>query len=217
MKFTQVDEALRDERTQLAKDASAKLGYKKLAQAILCPDALLFKLRELEIEPLSPLAVENYKRKKARPGMWSDTRLGLQLVTAAAVLAIGVVPYLTKNAKWDAPAPNSNSMAVLTLVALSIVMTVMGIIQLFDFGHNGAHRTRREWKRVSIAEFSGNVPEFALRKALQLKAHGANIRIDYLEETSEAVPHPLPDPFLVAILGDEAYYIDVWDEKEYKA
>lgn len=214
MRFTQVDEALRDERTQLAKDAQEKLGYKKLAQAILCPGALLFKLRELEIEPLSPLAVENYKRKKAQSGMWSDTKRSCYQIALALVIAFVLLPLLNKFASWS----NGPNLQVVGTVLFGIVGTIIGFvgsITLLFSDHSGAHRTRREWKRTAIGEFPGNVPEFALRKAVQLKEHGASIRIDYLEESTESIPRRLPDPFLVAILGDETYYIDVWDEKEY--
>jgi len=214
MKLAEVDEALRDERTQLAKDSMEQLGYKKLAQAILMPGTLLFKLRELEIEPLSTDAVERYKRKMAKPGMWSDTKLGLWLFGLALFFACGVAPYINENLDWTAA--HLGNFGVIAACILAGILTAIGFGQTFDFSHTHAHRITRKWHRSLIREYPGNVPEFALRKALPLRSHGATICVDYLEESTESGPIRLPDPFLVATLGDENYYIDVWDEKEYK-
>ncbi len=219
MKFTQVDEALHDERTQLAKDAMEKLGYRKLAQAIFCPDALMFALRKLEIQPLDSAAVEKYKRKKARNGMWSDTKFGLMLLTIATVIGFGIIPFLNKIMKVNWDGPHLSSMGVAVVFCVAVALTVTGLAHVLDTGHSNAHRLTRKWVMVSVANFQGNVPEFALSKALQINREipRASLNVEYLTETTELGTRREPDPFLVAVLDDECYYLDVWDEKEYSS
>jgi hypothetical protein len=91
-------------------------------------------------------------------------------------------------------------------------------VRLLNQDYRGT-RTVRSWKACSIAEFPGNIPEFVLAKAVQLKQELPKVRfeIESLYGERERIIRPLPDPFLVAILEDERYYIDVWDEKEYEA
>jgi hypothetical protein len=77
------------------------------------------------------------------------------------------------------------------------------------------HRLVREWKTAYLEQYSGNVPEHALQKALEIKRAVPAVRflVEYLQDSME---HSDPDPFLVAVLGNERYYIEVWDEKEYE-
>lgn len=68
----------------------------------------------------------------------------------------------------------------------------------------------RQWAQVEISKYTGTIPEYVLRKALQIKkaCPEAELIVEHLTET--------PDPFLIARVKKdwkyEAYYVEVWDE-----
>lgn len=215
MKFTQVEESLVDDREQLAREAKDVLGYGKLALAIATPGALLFALRKLEIEPLVRRSVDAYKAKKAIPGMWSGHKAAY-LRMAGALIPFGVSRYYGSISDWNQTIfPN---IAVVIAVVIGIVLAFTGLVGRFDNDFRGSRITRK-WARISIREYDGTIPEFALRKAVQIKTEtpSAVFYIDQLYQESERHVVLDPDPFLLVTLNDETYYIDVWDEKEYEA
>lgn len=62
-------------------------------------------------------------------------------------------------------------------------------------------------KKLSAAE---NVPPFVLRKAIQIARACPEVKF-----TVEALEND-PDPFLLATLNGDTYYIEVWDEPDFK-
>jgi hypothetical protein len=71
---------------------------------------------------------------------------------------------------------------------------------------NGYHY----WSKRLISAAS-NVPPFVLRKAIQIKLACPKVKL-YVEGLENH-----PDPFLIATLDREEFYIDVWDEKDFEA
>lgn len=214
MKFTQVEPALVGDRERLAKNASSILGYKKLAQALVLPDALLFALRKLEIAPLAPASVAAYKTKKAKSGMWSGHKrayacFACSLFLAYQCLRFGHVLNMSDGAYFT---------FIVLLGAGALISGIAGVMNRFDSDLRGS-RTTRTWKLLAIADYDGTIPEFVLHKAVQIKSAvpKAGLLIDQLFTETEIAPIRERDPFLVVRLGDETYYIDVWDEKEYEA
>jgi hypothetical protein len=67
------------------------------------------------------------------------------------------------------------------------------------------------WQRKPLDKYDGMVPEFALQRALDIKAEcpKAKFTVDALTK--------VPDPFLVVTLGDEEFYVDVWLEPDFHA
>jgi hypothetical protein len=217
VKFASFDDAIAEERKQLAMEAKSLLGYNRLAQALTIPDALMFGLRKLGIEPLSPVGVEAYKRKKARPGMWSDTRTGLWLFAAVIICYLVLTPWANRYADWNHG--NAPAFAVVGTIVLGVGLLVSAFIHVLDNTHGGAYRIIRDWYTVPISEFAGAIPEFVLQRAIQIKKEcpKAELKINYLVEEERRNLRRDPDPFLVAALGSECYYIDVWDEREYES
>jgi len=214
IKFSQVDEMLADDRQKLAKEARDLLGYKTLANTLIVPEALMFTLRKLGIEPLCPFGVQDYKAKKAKPGMWSDVKLGLRLL-GAAVAALTAAGWLNRGLDWKSA--TGTAFAIIGLCVVVLMFTVFGLCFMFDSNHTNSHRTTREWEKVPLRNFDAPVPEYVLLKAVQIRKEcAASLSVEYLVEQDQQGPRRLPDPFLIATLGDEHYYIDVWDEKEYE-
>jgi hypothetical protein len=71
------------------------------------------------------------------------------------------------------------------------------------------------WSLVPIAKYTQIVPEFVLRKAVQIKeaCPEVTIYVDALKVNTKRIP----DPFLVVSLGKEKYWVEVWDEAEFEA
>jgi hypothetical protein len=206
-----------DPRVSLAKEAQTKLGYNRLALAIAVPSALLFGLRQLGIEPLVTQRVRDYKRSKETTGWYSGTK---QTVLAIALAALSIAALVTGMTRDFAGQWTSWHYGINTLLAAFVLVsapTAFYRLAAADFGH-GTRRVRK-WDSSDLESYEGNVPEFVLAKAVQIKTALPDtlFAVEYLIEESQSRRRPEPDPFLVAKLGNERYYIDVWNEKEYEA
>jgi hypothetical protein len=71
---------------------------------------------------------------------------------------------------------------------------------------------RATWRTVPLQRFEGEVPAFALSRALEIKERmpGAEFEVEELRVEKRY------DPFLVARCGRERFYIDVWEEEEFE-
>jgi hypothetical protein len=208
---------LEDARVVLAKEASAKLGYNRLALAIAAPDALLYKLRELGIQPFVDAKVQQYKDSKVRVGMYSGTRLVLLSVVGFVVALCAWTESQTSHLgqPWSAAHYVFNAFSVTATTFFAVTLLTVLVTGQWEHGD----RRTTSWKTAYLRLYGGNVPEFALVRALTIKQElpAAEFLVEqlYTETQHRAVPEP--DPFLVVVLGNERYYIDVWDEKEYEA
>jgi hypothetical protein len=71
---------------------------------------------------------------------------------------------------------------------------------------------RAEWRTVSLNGYKGEVPEFALSHALEIKERmpAAKFEVEELRVEKQY------DPFLIVSCGKERFYIDVWEEEEFE-
>jgi hypothetical protein len=75
----------------------------------------------------------------------------------------------------------------------------------------GTH-VRATWRVVPLQNYEGEIPEFALSHALEIKQ-----RIPSAEfEIEELRVDKRYDPFLIACCGSERFYIDVWEEGDFE-
>lgn len=72
-------------------------------------------------------------------------------------------------------------------------------------------RSDPAWGRVKLSEYKKPVPDFAIERAIQLKRECPQVEF-WVEELSDAV-----DPFLIAHIGREGYYIACWEEARFEA
>lgn len=72
---------------------------------------------------------------------------------------------------------------------------------------------RARWHRVPLGRFGGEVPEFALSHALEIKDKMPTATF----EVEELRVEKRYDPFLIVSCGKERYYIDVWEEENFEA
>jgi hypothetical protein len=220
MDVSNFDNEIASERAKLALEAKQLLGYNRMANALVLPDKLAFKLRELNISPLETSKVEAYKRSKEKVTMWSSRKQAWYAAFASgAMVALTVRLAVLLNAGVTA----KNGWELMGAMGCGSVAIILCVASLVAFNQRGEGiRYIWGWKEYSIQEFSelGNIPEHALDKAIAIKRElpAVLLRVDCLGVRTEERenPRPAPDPFLKVSLGDEHFYIDVWDEKEYE-
>jgi hypothetical protein len=71
---------------------------------------------------------------------------------------------------------------------------------------------RARWRTVPLEAYEGDVPEFALSHALEVKERMPNAEF----EVEELRVEKRYDPFLVVYCGRERFYIDVWEEQDFE-
>lgn len=68
-----------------------------------------------------------------------------------------------------------------------------------------------QWSTGELSSYERAIPEFVIDKAVRIKEALPEVqfRVQHLNE-------PKGDPFLIAILNRETYYIDAWDEPRFE-
>lgn len=198
----------------IADKARIVLGYKRLARAYTLPSSLLYALRELEIPPLVTQAVYNYKAKKAKKGTWRRIKLAWAFLGCAISFALGAATINTYH--LDNTPLGVTGMIICILLGIASGIATIG--NFIESGSSGDKRTNRTWERYSIHNYDRAIPLFVLNKAIAIKEKcpSAELIIEQLVQKKEGSTRPLRDPFLVATMDHEEYYIDVWDEREYE-
>lgn len=74
--------------------------------------------------------------------------------------------------------------------------------QVFHWGFTPAR-----WEHTEIKSYAEPIPEFVLQKAIQIKEACPDVQF-YVHHLND----PKADPFLVAVHGDEVYFVEVWAE-----
>ncbi len=212
----------------LAKETSEVLGYHKLIQNIhqqhtasetkaklASPSSLFSVLKALDILPFTKESAEAYKQSKTREGMWSGTRNFVLHVGVSVMLFILIIWRITKMGQSNNPALDGTLLGV--LAGLLIGNTVFCMMNNIGSGH----RTIVDWRWCPLQEFSGDIPEYVLYKAIQIKKAfpDVELRIDYLTKEdwgSGSTSEILPNFFLVARCRSESYYVNFWDKKKYE-
>lgn len=73
---------------------------------------------------------------------------------------------------------------------------------------------RGTWKVVTLSKYTDPIPDFVLSKAIQIKE--VCPEVEFFVDSLKVNTKRIPDPFLVAKLGDEKYWIEVWDETNFE-
>jgi len=225
LQFSQYDEPQTQLRNELATKAKDKLGYSYLATAISTPGSLLAALRKHKIQPLNPYSVDEYKLTKVQHHLRRST---VVLSASWGLLLLSVVGCVKL---WLYAQSLRGELAFWTSVILWCIS--LFILCPVTFSSHDKWRTPRKittWQRVSLYGFQAAVPEFVLEKALTIKEDCPTVSfyIDQLitkvdaqdarrinAEKDAAILRRI-DPFLVAQLNDEEYYIEVWNERAYE-
>lgn len=194
----------------IAREACNWLGYTRLATDIAGRDRpLLRALAKLSIDPLDQRTVNRYRDRKiwqmgwlgAFEGPFSYFFIGLLSFVGAFFCAV-VLPEIAAE----------NHIAWGTAAHLLPIGVVLGALLGAAIGKVTTGNSF-EWDGVPIREYRLPIPEFAIRKAIAVSRALPSAQL-YVESIRQK---PMADPFLVAVLGRERYYIEVWDEPKFEA
>ena len=195
-----------EEKGEIASKVSKLLGYNMLGFTRNVKE-LGMALKELGIQPFDPSSVNKYKQtmlktKHRTKVKWQ--RLGVGALALAVFLPLAWYRLALRPSSWF------ESLVWLLAVA-SMVAAGVFLVHSSDF------RATNAWERTTLSSYSGNVPEFALMRAVEIKERvpAAYFNVEYLTHTESYIPFTV-DPFLIVILGNESYYIDVWDEPQFE-
>lgn len=183
----------------LAEKSRKLLGYEPRMRV---HGVLARALETLGISPLNIHDVRAYKAKKAKVFLSNNTRMMLFAVAFFAL--VEAVAVVLRAWVFD---------PIISVSGLVVLVTV-GIITI----ETDKIQRIREWGVMAIEDYSGDIPDFALSKATEIKelVPGARFAVEYLYERIEVTRRPLPDPFLVVTLPGECFYLDVWEEPEFE-
>jgi hypothetical protein len=170
-----------------------------------------------QITPFIDKSVEKYKNERVKQTIWGKLDSGLillMMISGGLITAISLMVAIFTGAHlliYD-------TRDALNVFVWAIIALAAGAAS-FAFGSicEKESRKAKTWHRVSLEEYRGVIPEFALITALRLK----DVLPTALFFVDELRIKQLPsDPFLVLINsgGDKKeYYIEVWDEPGFKA
>jgi hypothetical protein len=218
----------KSERASLAMEAKDKLGYTRLANRLITKSPLMETLVELDILPLRRHQVEKYKKSKEKNSMYGGHKVAIYAVflftlCIPAFSKVLVMSVAMKGWTFGYAMSIVGIIAICAIGIVSLIVTAMG----FDDSNKGT-RTIWRWVQTSMESKSCRfVPDRVIIKALQIrKAYpDAVFYVETLEPDQETIRNmdgnwlerQFLDPFLVVKnYAGEEYYVDVWDEKDYK-
>lgn len=219
-----VEKTEESELKQLAQKASLKLGYRLLEETV---DGLVVAQREREFEektrtskennellnalskldivPFSKNSVESYKTQAVEDarkmlGKLNTIKEIMPLALVSIVLlSCGsmIVLYILNVLGFISDSPVSIAATTLIISLVSLVLSINLAKTLV-------------WTNTEIKNYQQPIPEFVLRKALQIKEKvpDAQFFVEHLEEKY--------DPFLKVKHGNLDLYIEVWNEPKFE-
>jgi hypothetical protein len=198
-------------RSELAQKAQALLKYNLLMP--FATGELFQAIRKADVNILTSASVEQYKNKKAG-SQWYDFfdrgRILGFLLAIAAIFADMIAYRISATSAWVVPSVvGGGALTLLTVVFGSQLLCSRDLRTI----------VKRFWKTYNLEYYSHPIPEHLLAAAIAIKEQNPKtifeVETFYVERTHR-VPRQA-DPFLVAVLNQERYYIGVWEEAEYES
>lgn len=202
--------AVMDEDRRLAAEARNVLGYSVLDEHVnSSTKASTFDigLAKLEIEPFSPESVEKYKQQAIVDHTWETPRRQNIFTCFLSVLSIGLV-CVVGALIGGLIACNVWNVAEAPFWITGVAGVALCFIGFVGAGVMDDKNKAWEWERHEISQYSKPVPQFVIRKALQLKQELPDVKL-YIEELISKDKVRNGDPFLVAEHGSRTVYIEV--------
>ncbi len=207
----------------LAKRAKSELGYAGLENKVseakkLLPDLALLRkfvdvLTELDMSPFSAESVAKYKKvalkdaRKNRTKFWERNIYVIESVFNALLYVLlvslaGCIMGPVIGSFWGV---GGAVFAVCVKTCILMIVAIVGLAVLFGDIND------LEWQKAAIANYQGEIPEFVLRKAIQIKqgVPGVEFFVEHIGKKE--------DPFLLARYQGKEYYIEVWDEPKFES
>ncbi len=204
--------------------------------------SLRHALTKLCIEPFEPLGVASYMAAQVRrktswrtrlfdlsrflsptEGRFSRGNEWIALMSAISLIffAGAVMDACFEAVFWYLGLFASNAVLFWTLGIMTAAMPGAMICALAFCFRRTDSVARPRWARIPIAQYAMAVPEFALQTLVDIKeaCPEAEIFVYQMEIVREehryAERTPIDDPFLAAAIGDQVYYLEVWNEPKF--
>jgi len=208
--------------------ADRTLGYRHPhKQRLACKGRLAQALKVAGIQPFTNESVAAYKEKMLGQKTWLYSFLNNN--NSDAFQVIGALGLLCSVATFVFSGSTSYGYyvgggsfwfswhhAFWTLVSGALV-AIFGTIGFF--GHllkTQPYEYQVSWEIKPLANYDQPVPEFALATSMELHQRVPEVKFSIDQFVVTKARKITQDPFLIAELGEEKYYIEVWDEPGYK-
>lgn len=172
------------------------------------PACELHRIPASEIESSTLIASLAVRAEALLGYSWLRRRLNLKPSTLAVVLQeLEIEPFCPEDVKrYKAERLRNAKHAVYAeYEKRSIAENFLTSLAPGTFVHG-------KWRRTRLRSFEGEVPEFVLSRAIEIKERAPNVEfeVEALRIDSRY------DPFLIVKCGRQRFYIDVWDEAEFE-
>lgn len=164
----------------------------------------------LDIEPYTPESVQAYMDAKLAEALTED-RKSIRIARIARVLGWCFLALLIAGFIRCMMAVSNGPGTV--AVAMLITGLVGSVASLATVSLIGEWR----WWWVEIERYNGKIPEYVLRKAIQMKNALPEGKLWILAFSSHSLENPLVVcPFLVFQAGSKFFHTEVWDERSFE-
>lgn len=213
----QTELVLEPELTKLASDSAKELGYSELSQQIKIKtkqtggDIAFAKLSEalrgLEIEVFCKEEVFGYMQQKLKEVASGERRpmRWLLIPLFCLVICLSLAPILPDKSEVE-------SICIFVAVFSGLLLFVGAPV---TFGIYGNNANLWEWQKVNLKDYKKPIPEFVLRKALQIKEKCPGVTF-FVYELIKRERQINGDPFLAVCCGNDGYFVEVWDEPKFE-
>jgi hypothetical protein len=178
-------------RRELGEKARKMFGY----SGLLTQQKVVEALADLGINPYSQASVEKYQARMLRKKRPLHSGFG----AAGVLVGIGVL-YLWALLRPD---PVFVIWPTVAFTVISVYLLFRAMWRYYDW----------QWVRVPLdSTYRGPAADFAIDTAVRVKELIPEARF-FIEELRDG--SLVDDPFLVMTLGNQTYYLEVWDESAF--
>lgn len=167
---------------------------------------LLRVLHQAGVRPFISEQVDAYKMRFQRSFNFRQEFMNWQSLVFCGIASVFVLAVLTGFFGWFF-SPTIGGVGILTAV-LAFVCGYFFIEEV-----PAPELSRGSWNRHQLSAYTRPIPIDVLR----VMRHVREVSADVTFEVDEFATHVVHDPFLIARLGDQRYYIAVWDEPTFDA
>ncbi|MEK7537064.1 MAG: hypothetical protein AAB584_01280 [Patescibacteria group bacterium] len=166
-------------------------------------------LKELDIEPFTPESVNAYVEAKLAEKLPENQKLRRKTRTVStlgwlcgAMLVVSILTIL---------ANDSGGFFTVTVAVAGFIGGLVAMATTTGIG-------KWKWRRVEIERYNAKIPEYVLRKAIQVKQALPEGKLWIYALSPHSIENPLfrGDPFLELQAGKKRFFLEVWDEREFE-
>ncbi len=192
--------------------AEKELGYMGVKVKTQRAEAPLAKaLHTMGCRPFTEQSIQKYKEKLNKKVEWDNSFAWINWF-----FGVRVVLFCILFAKIWSLASNPSGGREFAIVFSSLFYITFEIIWNCI---KMSKRTKKQgtWHSWHLNGYIREIPEFVLETAVEVKQRCPKV-VFYIEEffVIDKIEKKLVDPFLIAELGNEKYYLEVWDEPTFK-